>query len=441
MADIFISYSKMEEHLTLELARQLEDAGYSIWWDTRLLPGADFPEEIKGQLDAAKAVIVIWTKRSVKSRWVRAEATLADEQKKLITVRDAAIDFKEIPLPFNTRQTVLVTAYAKIFAALASMQITPSENLASVNAAAKEAAEVEKRQDLQKEIAGAADRETLLKLWPADPEAVSNRLKDIGFIQALAAAGATPQWLKAGERLQDIDFAPVLVAVPHGSFMMGSKDGEGSDTERPRHLVKVPNALAVGMYPVTFSEWDAAVAAGGVTYKPRDEGWGRGRRPVINVSWNDAQHYIKWLSDRTGHTYRLLSEAEWEYTCRGGTATAYAFGNTVTRMDAQFSERTTLGSAGRTVEVGSFNANAFGLFDMHGNVWEWCEDNWHDSYEAKPKELKVTGAAWNSADNTLRVLRGGSYVYGPEYMRSTYRSKSSQVNRSSSCGFRIAREL
>ena len=121
--------------------------------------------------------------------------------------------------------------------------------------------------------------------------------------------------------------------------------------------------------------------------------------------------------------------------------TAYAFGNTITKMEAQFSERRTLGSAGRTIEVGAFLANAFGLFDMHGNVSERCEDSWHDSYKDKPERLKATGAAWISAESTLRVLRGGSYVYGRDYMRSACRSKSGLVNRSSSCGFRVARTL
>ncbi|MBL8527052.1 MAG: SUMF1/EgtB/PvdO family nonheme iron enzyme, partial [Burkholderiales bacterium] len=150
-----------------------------------------------------------------------------------------------------------------------------------------------------------------------------------GVTQAPPAAARAPSRatsVVAGETFRDCDQCPEMVVVPAGSFTMGSPRGEGSDDERPQHEVTIARAFAVGKYPITFDEWDACVAAGGCKYKPEDAGWGRSRRPAINVSWNDAQEYVAWLSKKTGKPYRLLSEAEWEYAARGGTTTRYPWG-------------------------------------------------------------------------------------------------------------------
>jgi formylglycine-generating enzyme required for sulfatase activity len=228
--------------------------------------------------------------------------------------------------------------------------------------------------------------------------------------------------------------------------MMGSKDGQGYDNERPQHKVTIANSFAVGRYAVTFDDWDAALAAGGVTRKPEDVGWGRGRRPVINVSWHDAQAYCAWLSKVTGQAYRLLSEAEWEYACRAGTTTAFHFGETISTDQANYDGNKTFGPGGktgvyrlRTVEVGSFNApNGWWLHDMHGNVWEWCEDRWHDTYVNAPSD----GRPWIkvSAENP-RVLRGGSWFNLPLSLRSALRNRNEPDIRSYNQGFRVARSV
>ena len=239
-----------------------------------------------------------------------------------------------------------------------------------------------------------------------------------------------PRGYVAGDRFRDFDAAPEMIVVPAGEFMMGSREGEGYGTEHPQHKVTIARPFAVGRFAVTFDEWDAAHRRGGVRHNPRDAGWGRGRRPVINVSWDDAQIYVGWLSQETGKSYRLLSEAEWEYCCRAGTTTTCSFGDTIDEKQAQFSQR--------TVEVGSFPANAWGLHDMHGNVWEWCEDNWHENYRGNPP---TDGAVWRGGDASLRVLRGGSWDIGPRLLRSADRFRVLPGIRDNYVGFRVARTL
>ena len=237
--------------------------------------------------------------------------------------------------------------------------------------------------------------------------------------------------LRAGNKFRDCDICPKMVVVPAGSFMMGSTDGDSD--ERPVHRVTISEPFAVGRHEVTFREWDACVSGGGCSHRPDDEGWGRGDRPVIAVNWNDAQEYVRWLSHKTGATYRLLSESEWEYVARAGTTGPYHFGSTISTSQANYDE-----NLGRTAPVGSYAANGFGLHDVHGNAWEWVEDCWHDSYDGAPSD----GSAWTSGgDCDGRVLRGGSWDVGPRYLRSANRSRGWVGHRYDYLGFRVARTL
>ena len=221
-----------------------------------------------------------------------------------------------------------------------------------------------------------------------------------------------------------------MVVVPAGEFLMGSNE---YDDEKPPHRVETKAPLAVGRFTVTFAEWDAA----GLAHKPRDQGFGRGRRPAINVSWEDARAYAGWLSQTTGKDYRLLSEAAWEYCCRAGTTTRYAFGDSITHRQAQFSDRK-LGDAKQTVKVGSFPSNHWGLYEMHGNVWEWCEENWHSDYKSAPQDCSV----WSGGNVSSRVLRGGSWVsVNPVYLRSAVRDRDQPGYRGDLVGFRVARTV
>ena len=205
----------------------------------------------------------------------------------------------------------------------------------------------------------------------------------------------------------------------------------------------VTKPFAVAKFEVTFAEWDACVAEGGCKHNPRDQGWGRGKRPVINVSWNDiGTDYLPWLSRKTGKSYRLLTEAEWEYAARAGTTTPFSTGRTITTDQANFNGNYTYrGSAkgqnrGKSVAVGSFQPNAFGLHDMHANVWEWVEDCYRNSYAGTPPTGGSAGVSGCS-----RVLRGGCWSNGLVDLRSANRRRELPDNRSTIFGFRVGRTL
>ena len=244
-----------------------------------------------------------------------------------------------------------------------------------------------------------------------------------------------------GETLRDTlrsgGTGPEMVVIPAGSFRMGCVSGvECRDSEKPVHQVTISRPFAVGKYEVTFAEWDACVSAGGCSHRADDAGWGRGRRPVMDVSWDDAQSYVRWLSQQTGATYRLLSESEWEYAARAGTSSAYSWGSQVGSGRGNCDGCGSQWDGSQTAPVGSFSPNSWGLYDMHGNVWEWVQDCWNGSYNGAPSG----GGAWQSGGCSRRVLRGGSWNYVPWLLRSAFRSGNTTDFRDSN-GFRVARTL
>ncbi len=243
-----------------------------------------------------------------------------------------------------------------------------------------------------------------------------------------------------GETFQDCDECPKMVVVPSGSFRMGSPARErGPSDERPLHRVRIDYRFAVGVYEVTFDEWYACVDGGGCgSYVPDipDDIWDRENRPVINVSWDDAQSYVRWLSARTGKSYRLLSESEWEYVARAGTETAYSWGDSIGVNRANCSGCGSAWDGEQTAPVGSFEANAWGVYDMHGNVNEWVQDCWDGDYEGAPTD----GSARDS-EECWRVQRGGSWTQGSGNLRSANREGTPPGFRWSFDGFRVARDL
>ncbi len=225
-----------------------------------------------------------------------------------------------------------------------------------------------------------------------------------------------------------------MVVLPRGSYLMGAT---GGDTEQqPAHKVAIAYDLAVGKYEVTFAQWDACVADGGCGSKPNDYGWGRGNQPAIDISFDDVtSQYLPWLAEKTGKFYQLLSEAEWEYAARAGTQTDFSWGASVGRNYANCKVCGSKWGGKRGMPVGSFKPNAFGLYDMHGNVWEWVEDGFHNSYAGAPND----GSAWKNSSTTDRVLRGGAWDNDPEAIQVTSRDSGGPDARGSAIGFRVAR--
>lgn len=220
--------------------------------------------------------------------------------------------------------------------------------------------------------------------------------------------------------------------------MMGARkeDPAASHGEGPVHKVTFDRPFAVGRYEVTFAQWDACVISGGCKHTPQDRGWGRGNRPVIYVSWEDAGEYVGWLSKLTGRTYRLLSESEWEYSARANTDTVYWWGNDIGLGKANCKG---CGEAGgnETTPVGKYEPNAFGLYDIHGNVWEWTADCWNGTYAGAPTD----GTPWTQPGCNEKVLRGGSWGIEPPQLRAARRKADKPDVRSGKQGFRVAMTL
>jgi len=250
------------------------------------------------------------------------------------------------------------------------------------------------------------------------------------------AASQTPPSMSAvpqpGEVFRDCADCPEMVVVPAGEFTMGS--GE-TIYEKPEHKVVITSAFAIGRREVTFQEWDHCFTAGGCKYWPDDHGWGRGRRPVVDISWDDAKLFVSWLSQTTKRAYRLPSEAEWEYAARAGTNSPFWWGRSA--GGNAVCEDCSAPPPQQTLPTGSMRPNGFGLYDVAGNAAEWVEDCWHEFYRGAPAD----GSPWTTGQCRLRVLRGGSFGSKMNMVRSAARFRYDQDVRYYANGFRVARDL
>ncbi len=285
-------------------------------------------------------------------------------------------------------------------------------------------------------------------------------------IDAAQVTNSQGRWFLPGkgktEGFKDAEFAPEMVVAPAGSFMMGSPEKEEGhqSSEAPQHKVTIAKPFAVGRYAVTRGEFSAFVNETGysvpdeaLTYENGKWETRKGRsfrnpgfsqddsHPVVCVNWDDAKAYAEWLSGKTGKDYRLLSEAEWEYVCRAGTTTPFWWGSPISTEQANYNGNYTYGGGEKgefrqkTVPVKSFQPNHWGLYQVHGNVWEWCEDCWNGNYNGAPED----GSAWTTGDCSLHVVRGGSWVYNARNLRAANRYRSG--HRKYGTGFRLARTL
>lgn len=300
--------------------------------------------------------------------------------------------------------------------------------------------------------AGAAAGE--METAPPDSDAMENLVaslaaEEAGEITPRAPIAPVPEELVEtvylGNYFKECVVCPDMAALPGGSFLMGAPESEPGRRpfEGPSRVVTIDHRFAIGTREVTYEQWQACVDDGACrAYTPPDHGWGRGKQPVVSVSHADAQAYTAWLSNKTGHNYRLPTEAEWEFAARAGASEPFAFGDRITSRRANFNgnypylnEKSAY--RGRTTPVASFQPNAYGLFDMHGNVWEWTSDCWAGSHAGAPE----SGAARVTGDCSRRVLKGGAWNTGAWRLRSAHRIAKPVNAREYDTGFRVARDL
>lgn len=276
----------------------------------------------------------------------------------------------------------------------------------------------------------------------------------------LATAGRSQAQSDSAHKPKDIfrecDKCPEMIVVPEGGFVMGSPNSEPEreESESPQHRVTLARPFAVGRFAVTFDEWDACLADGGCGgYRPPDAGWGRGRRPVINVTWDNVKAYLAWLSGKTGKPYRLLSEAEWEYMARAGTTTPFWWGSSISTQQANYNGNFTYGNGMKgenreqTLPVDSFAPNPWGVFQVSGNVAEWIEDCYYGTYGAggglvrRPASPADGSARVGTEECGFRVLRNASWKSPPADLRSAARGAGRPYLGADWIGFRVARAL
>jgi formylglycine-generating enzyme required for sulfatase activity len=394
MTDIFVSYARMDAERAKAIAKALNIHGWKVWWDLRSLrTGQSFGRAIEKALGQVRCVIVLWSRTSVESRWVEAEAYWAWEHDKLVSVLlDEGL---RPPFPYHNLHAQDLSGWSGDTRAPAFGKLLD---------------------DLTETIGP-----------PSSPPVQAVRFEEpVQSAEAPATVAPLPGIPE-----------PEMISIQPGTFLMGSPDGEGSDNVRPQHEVRIEHAFAIGKYPVTFDEYDAFAKAANRDL-PNDRGWGRGKRPVIYVSWDDAVAYVKWLSAQTGKRYRLPTEAEWEYACRAGTQTPWFFGNKESDLDQYAWHDGNSGS--KTHPVGEKKPNPWGLHDVNGNVWDWVQDCWHESYQGAPTD----GSAWEEkagGDCGRRVVRGGSWYGSPVWTRSAGRFRFYTVYANDFLSFRLAQDL
>jgi formylglycine-generating enzyme required for sulfatase activity len=375
-------------------------------------------------------------------QWRAALAKARDDLTKVGKERD------DLRIDLAASQTKLGRSERALEAALAEAKAARAD---------AERAEAKRKEEGVRSAAALAEAKSEADAWRRKHADADKALRDLQKLPELLhppkripgpapLTAAEERALEPKRIFKECAVCPEMVVVPAGGFRMGSPVGEEgrTETEGPQRWVTIRKLFAVGRFEVTFDEWDACVSQGGCSHRPDDAGWERGKRPVIDVSWNDiTQQYLPWLSKRTGKTYRLLTEAEWEYVARAGMETPYWWGSSISASQANYDATSAPEDCpkgkypvGKTVPVDSFAPNPWGLYNVHGNVWEWVEDSWHRNYLGAPRD----GSVWKGV-GLFRVIRGGSWGTSAASLRSACRGRLIPTNRDSSVGFRLARTL
>ena len=432
MANIFLSYKKEDFEIADRLVAELRNEGMSVWWDDGLTPKAAWDEEIEREISDASTVVVLWSPRSVSSEWVRREAHFAQDRGKLVPV---IVEATNIPIAFTLNQTVNLAGWdgkhenrqwRKLLTWIADLVATKPGN-ANIPQAA-----------------GAAPpnrfRDAVGYMASGDP-----------IVDGALVNASTP----AGTAFRDGEHLPVMRIVPRGSFLLGATadDPDHDSYEVPQKRVEIPAPFAIGIFPILVSQYQNIMGSPAPTPAPPvpSPRWGwfgkhkvetarvtvatplalNSRVPTTRVSFDEAQAFVEGLASATKENYRIPSEAEWEYACRAGSSTRYCCGDIIDSTKAVF------GLTAGPVEPGSFPPNAFGLYDMHGNVREWAADLWHDSYELTPSD----GRPATEGHASMRLVRGGGWSDNAALLRSAARMRATQSIRSDVIGFRVVRTL
>ena len=417
-SDIFLSYASEDRERVRPLVERLEEHGWSVWWDPKIPVSKTFPRVIEEALAAASAVLVVWSKASVKSEWVDIEAAKGRQRGVLVPVR---LDEVDLPLEFSRMQTADLTewdgssSHSELQATFSALEAILSASIPT---------------EISKPEVRKAPHHRL-------PWFRRRSLQVAGALVALGAVAvwSIPQFSSSLDPIRDCPECPLMVLIRGDTFSMGSPEGDtlARDNEHPARILTVPD-FWMGVYEVTFGEWTAFRAAD----PDAAEGCGLADdHPVTCVSWNQAQAYTAWLGRETRRPFRLPTEAEWEYAARGGTTTPWFWGDDEGDRCRYANSVDNCGddTYDGTSPVGSFQANLLGLHDTAGNVWEWVEDCWHDDYGGAPDD----GSAWTErcSSGSRRVLRGGSFDDNPRLLRAASRLVGPPGARRGPIGFRV----
>jgi formylglycine-generating enzyme required for sulfatase activity len=484
--DIFVSYAREDEAWVRSLAAEIAQGGRTVFWDRRIPIGQTWHSYIGTAVKASRCVVVVWSTQSVISEWVLAEA---DQGKRRGVLMPVFKDPVEPPMGFGHIQAADLTSWrhgksseefgrfledlARVLGPAPESNVITKHKRASADEQGTSAsgtaigARVEHEPDKVPSLRVASDTSSL----SASPVQASLTPASAPHRRE---ARARPRFLSAGDVFRDIEEAwcPEMVVIPAGSFSMGSPAGgwfssgeEGrTDVEGPQTEVRITRPFALGRHALTRGQFAAFVAAtgydmsgvasvyiGGALKHRADRGWRdpgfvqTDAHPVICVSWDDAQTYVGWLSERTGENYRLPTEAEWEYAARGGTTTPFWTGATISTSQANYDGNYTYGNGVKglyreqTVAVDdlSFPANPFGLFHILGNVQEWVQDKAAD-YTGAVRDGSI---AVEEEGESRRMIRGGSWFHTPADLRSARRFAEDPDERLAFVGFRVARTL
>jgi formylglycine-generating enzyme required for sulfatase activity len=444
---IFLAHASEDKKRVRKLYQDLKSQGFEPWLDEEdLLPGQTWEAEISRAIRAAGVFVACLSKHSItKQGFVQTELRLAlkaygDRPPGSIYLIPAKLEECEVP-------DLQIPSQGSSLRDLHWGELWHPGGLERLIRAIRTALDIPQAAPAPVPEA-AASAEFVVHAFhePGVKAAVSPLVKPENDERArtprvlIGNPGPDPA---PGTIFKDIDapWCPEMVVIPSGSFLMGSPD-RGHLHSRPQHQVTIARAFALGRFPLTFEEYDHFCSETG-REKPDDEAWGRGRRPAINVTFDDARDYSEWLAEVTEQLYRLPSEAEWEYACRAGTTTPFWTGVTISTDQANYDGRQTYGRGvkgpfrGLPMPVNTFPPNPWDLHDMHGNVWEWCEDRWTIDYRGAPTD----GSARVHPTDYRRVYRGGSWHDFPWVLVSANRVGGRTDARLITVGFRVARTL